>query len=108
MIKSDDIEDSGVTMCKIVDAEYLGEHSLHLCFNDGTEGDVDLKEHMEHGVFQPLRDPIKFRQFGLEHGTIVWSDQLDIAPEYLYKRVLEQKGSAAKNNFSYFSLSDFR
>ena len=74
--------------CKIIDVEYLGGHRLHLSFNDGAEGDVDLSDVVQQGVFQSLRDPIQFTRFGLEHGTLIWNNQLDIAPEFLRERLV--------------------
>lgn len=98
-------------MCEIVDADYLGGHRLHLKFNDGLEGDIDLAGHMTKGVFQPLADEGKFTQFGLIYGTLVWKpngSELDIAPEYLYQQIYNSlpEGSA-KHGFSYFNASSW-
>jgi hypothetical protein len=62
---------------------------VHVRFEDGTNGDVDLAYLVEYGgVFEPLRDPDYFRRLRAdeEAGTIVWPDGADIAPETLYAR----------------------
>ncbi len=82
-----DIVDSGHEVCHVIDVEYLGGHRLHLWFNDGADGEIDLSPLTERGVFQALKDTKAFTQFGLEHGTLVWSDKLDIAPEYLREHI---------------------
>ncbi len=82
-------------LCKIVDAEYLGGHSLRLTFNDGASGEVNLAD-MNKGVFAPLSNPAKFRQFSLENGVLCWDDNLDIAPEFLYRKI------SGNGSFDYF------
>jgi hypothetical protein len=47
----------------IVAAKALGDRRLHLRFEDGVEGVVDLAPYLSfHGVFEPLRDPAYFAQ----------------------------------------------
>jgi hypothetical protein len=71
---------------------------VHVRFEDGTTGDVDLSYLLDHGgVFEPLRDPEFFRQLRAdpEAGTIVWPNQADIAPETLYVHAQRQAGATA-------------
>ena len=82
-----DIVDSGKEPCRVIDLEYLGGHRLRLWFNDGEEGEIDLAPLTEKEAFHQLRDPKQFIRFGLEHGTLVWSDNLDISPEYLREHI---------------------
>ncbi len=39
-------------------------------------------------VFEPLRDPARFREFRIDEGhqTIEWPNGADLAPEFLYER----------------------
>lgn len=97
------------TPCEIVDADYLGSHTLRLHFNDGLKGDIDLSDYVSKGVFRPLLDIKRFKQFGLIYGTIVWKPdgkELDIAPEYLYWQVHQSK-KRAPWGFSYFSPESY-
>ncbi len=82
-----DIIASGKEPCRVIDLEYLGGHRLRLWFNDGAEGEIDLASLTEKETFQELSDPKQFIRFGLEHGTLVWSDALDISPEYLRQHI---------------------
>ena len=72
---------------KVEDVEYLGGLRLRLAFDDGAVGEFDFTELTKQPVFESLADPEKFIQFGLEHGTLVWSDALDISPEYLRSKI---------------------
>ncbi len=83
--------DSGIPIPGIIDVEYLGGHKLHLLFDDGKEGDIDLAPAIERVLpYHELRDPNRFIQFGLVGGTLVWSDDLDMAPDWLYEEMLKQ------------------
>lgn len=71
--------------------EAVGNHRLHLSFEDGAEGEVDLANWRWHGVFEPLADPAYFQRVELdaELGTIVWPNGADMAPETLYTWVAQ-------------------
>lgn len=74
-------------MLHISDAEHLGEYRLRVVFNDGREGIADLRPMVfdeRRMVFEPLKDLSGFRRFFIEHGTLCWPGDLDIAPEYIY------------------------
>ncbi len=86
-----ELVDSGVDIPEGIDVEYLGNHKLHLLFSDGTQGDIDLAPAIERiPPLHVLRDPNRFIQFGLVGGTLVWSDELDMAPDWLYEEMLKQ------------------
>jgi hypothetical protein len=71
----------------LIDAKPLEGHVVHVRFEDGLTADVDLSYLLDYGgVFEPLHDPVYFRQLRAdpEAGTIVWPNKADIAPETLY------------------------
>ena len=73
----------------IEEARYVREFVVWLRFNDGAEGEVDLKDELFGEVFEPLQDVAKFRQLRLdpELNTIAWSNGADLAPEFLHERL---------------------
>lgn len=82
----------------LLDAQPLGGYRVHVRFEDGTAGDVDLSYLIEYGgVFELLRDPEYFARLHAdpEAGTIVWPNDADIAPETLY--AFAQQGATALN-----------
>ncbi len=89
--------------CKVTDAEYLGGHKLHLWFNDGLDGVVDLSDLVTKGVFKNLKNTKNFTAFALMFDTVVWMGKLDLAPEYLYQRVYDAKKGKKKHGFNYFN-----
>jgi hypothetical protein len=71
----------------VVRADYISDHRVHLWFNDGTDGEVDLSNKLDGPIFVPLRDPNYFRRFQLEGHTLAWENGADFAPEYLHSLI---------------------
>jgi hypothetical protein len=74
---------------KVISARYVRDYIIYLKFNDGLEGDVNLKEELEGDVFSPLKDLILFKKFKVhpELHTLVWDNDADFAPEFLHEIV---------------------
>jgi hypothetical protein len=64
----------------------LTGYTVRLTFTDGTRKDIDLEPYLRGPIFEPLRDPARFRQVAVdpELGTIVWPNGADICPDVLY------------------------
>lgn len=74
-------------MLQVDQAEYLEGYRLRLRFNNGREGVADLAETVgqdKRPVFSALRELSSFKQFSVEHSTVVWKSGLDLASEYLF------------------------
>ena len=71
----------------IVEARPLGGHRLYIRFEDGVDGEIDLKELVKlEGVFEPLQDPEEVARVRVEpdSGTICWPNGADLDPDVLY------------------------
>jgi len=70
---------------RVTEAKYVEEYTVWVKFNDGSEGEVDLKDELWGPMFEPLRDVSKFRNFSVhpELHTIVWDNGADLSPEFL-------------------------
>jgi hypothetical protein len=74
-------------MLEVKQATYAGNYTLHLVFNNGMEGVANLKETIfddKRAVFSVLKEKAHFKNFKVKHSTVIWSDQLDLASEYLF------------------------
>ena len=71
---------------RLIHATWLGDHRVHLVFDDGAEGDLDLAGELAGPIFEPLRDPTYFAGFAVDD-TLVWPNGADFAPEFLHERV---------------------
>ena len=76
-------------MIRVTAARWVRDSVIHLRFNDGLEGEVDLRDELYGPVFEPLRDVKVFRALELhpELHTVVWGNGADFAPEFLDSRV---------------------
>ena len=73
-------------MPSVISAEYVGDYKIKVTFDDSTSGIADFKEtiftdHLD--LIRELKDLKKFRDFKVDADTIVWSNGLDLAPEFI-------------------------
>lgn len=74
----------------IVEVRALGGYRVHLRFEDGVEGELDLGKMIRFkGVFAGLADEREFVRVRVdpELGTIVWPGGADLDPDVLYAAV---------------------
>ena len=74
----------------IIQVKPLDEFHLHLWFEDGVEGVVDVRSLVSfHGVFEPLKEPAEFAKVRVnrELGSIEWPNGADLDPDVLYDRI---------------------
>lgn len=78
---------------RLLEARHMGGHRVWLRFNDGVEGEIDLKDEMWGEVFDPLKDPSEFAKLSAdkELHTLVWPNGADLSPEWLHDKVCERK-----------------
>jgi hypothetical protein len=62
---------------------------LHLTFEDGLTGEVDLTDRLWGPVFEEVRTPEGFAKVRVdpEFGSVGWPNEVDLAPDTLYLRV---------------------
>ena len=63
----------------------LNGYKLMIKFSTGEEKIYDASNEISQGVFQALKDKGLFANARIARGTVVFNDDLDIAPETLYK-----------------------
>ena len=73
----------------VKEAKYLHDYVIWLKFNNGVEGEIDLKDELYGEVFELLKDINTFKKFKVdkEIETIVWENGADLAPEFLYENM---------------------
>lgn len=69
----------------VKEAKYLRDYVIWVKFNDGIEGEVDLRNELEGEVFGHLKDVNNFKSFRVDSilETVVWENGADLAPEFL-------------------------
>ena len=61
------------------------DYTLLLTFADGTKKVYNARPLLEKAIYSPLKNPAFFLCAKVECGTVVWNDDVDIAPEHLYE-----------------------
>ncbi len=75
-------------MPKVVHVRPLSGYRLHVEFDDGTAGEIDLRERLFGPVFEPLKDEKMFQQVFIdEFGAIAWPCGADLAPDGVHRRL---------------------
>ena len=74
----------------IIKVKPLKDFHLHLEFEDGAKGEVDIRKLVKfRGVFVALKDETFFAKVEVnpEWGTIFWPNGADLDPDVLYSMV---------------------
>lgn len=60
------------------------DFQLRLMFSDGTTRRFDMRPYLDLPVYRRLTNPDFFNLATVDYGTVVWPEDIDIAPETLY------------------------
>jgi len=71
----------------VIDASYLCGYKLKIRFENDEVRIVDLSDHLDGPVFEPLKDLSYFKQFKVnpDIDTVVWPNDADFSPDFLYE-----------------------
>ncbi len=83
----------------VKDVAYVSEYKLLLTFEDGVVKLVDMGSYLDGEIFEPLKDIDYFKTVRVnpDIDTIVWGNDADISPDFLYK-IGKTKGNLQKLN----------
>lgn len=70
----------------VVDVRPQDGHVLEVTFFDGTRGRFDMSPYLDKPIYRYLISRALFDSARVDCGTVVWNDELDIAPELLYEK----------------------
>ena len=79
----------------VKDVEPKEDYKLLVTFKTGEKRVHDAKPLLEYKMCEPLKNPGFFRQAKALHGTVVWTDDIDIDPVHLYESSTPIKGENA-------------
>ncbi|HZK88633.1 MAG TPA: DUF2442 domain-containing protein [Stellaceae bacterium] len=76
-------------MHRVVKVTALPQYRLHVEFDDGVAGIVEIFPRLSGPVFAPLRDVAVFRRVTIDEGSgaVCWPDGPDLAPDAMYDRL---------------------
>jgi hypothetical protein len=77
----------------VKDVIYVSGYKLLVTFEDGVVKLVDLESYLDGEIFEPLKDIDYFKTVSVnpDINTIVWDNDADVSPDFLYEIGVEQK-----------------
>jgi len=71
----------------VKDASYVDGYKIKIRFENDEVKVIDLADHLDGGVFEPLKDISYFKSFEVNRDidTVVWPNEADFSPDFLYK-----------------------
>ena len=78
----------------VTEAKYIKDYKISITFENNESGVIDLEEVIlqdKRPIFQELKDKAKFGKIKVDIDTVVWSNGLDLAPEFLHDLLIKQK-----------------
>lgn len=70
----------------VVAVQALPEHRLLVRFANGEQRCFDMRPYLRYPAFAPLQDPALFQRAHVQHGSVVWTEEIDVSPDTLYLR----------------------
>lgn len=71
------------SVIKVVPSE---NYVLHIEFDNGENGMLDMKPYLSFGVFRSLKNLRAFSQVRVVFDTIEWESGIDLDPEFVYEK----------------------
>lgn len=69
----------------VKEVQAKADYTLLLTFADGAKRIYNANPLLEKNIYAPLKNVAFFLQAKVQCGTVVWDDEIDIAPEHLYE-----------------------
>jgi len=69
----------------VISVEVQKDYNLRLVFENGEVRYFEMLPFLNKKPFDRLKDIKKFNLVKIEYGTLLWPDNIDIAPETLYE-----------------------
>ena len=62
------------------------DYTLSIEFDNGEQGVLDMKEYLDFGIFERLKDCQAFQRVKVAFDTVEWESGLDLDPEFIYQQ----------------------
>lgn len=79
-------------MLHIIDAKYIADYKISVTFDDGSCGVADFESAIKNDhrlIVRQFSNLDLFKEFSIQAHTIVWSNGVDFAPEFIRGLVKE-------------------
>ena len=85
-------------MIHIIHADLKDDYKIFVEFNNGTKGTIDFQKILKEDhreIIRELLDKKLFNTVKVKLNTLCWDNDVDFAPEFLYKQIVTLKENVA-------------
>lgn len=82
---NDFVYSAGVPKWTVTAVQPQKDYTLLLTFTDGEKRLYNALPLLEKDIYSPLKNIAFFMNARVDGDTVVWNDEIDIAPEHLYE-----------------------
>jgi len=82
----------------IIHADLKDDYKIFVEFNNGTKGTIDFQKILKEDhreIIRELLDKKLFNTVKVKLNTLCWDNDVDFAPEFLYKQIVTLKENVA-------------
>lgn len=79
----------------VITVKTLPDYILLAQFATGEWRRFDMRGLLQYPAFAPLQDPALFQRAHVQHGTVAWTEEIDLSPDTLYLRGQNVEGVVA-------------
>lgn len=70
----------------VIQVRVLPDYVLEAKFATDEWRRFDMSVYLQYPAFSALQDPALFQRAHVPHGTVAWTDEIDLSPDTLYLR----------------------
>ncbi len=78
------------TFLPVKEATAVDSCHVDVAFIDGRSARVDFSDIIGDGPWAPLADPNFFKLAHAEYDTVIWTEDIDVSPEYVWDLAKDQ------------------
>ena len=82
--------DAYKTFVPVRKAAAVDDHRVDVVFADGSRALVDFSDIIGDGPWARLADPTFFKLAHASYDTVIWTEEVDVAPEDVWERAQAQ------------------
>jgi hypothetical protein len=72
---------------KVQEVKYISDYIISIKFDDGVNGNIELKDLVQKGIFKVLQDKNEFAKVYTNGYSIAWSNELEIDATTIYSEL---------------------
>lgn len=72
----------------VIKVKAIQDYLLEAEFATGEKRRFDMRPYLDYPAFSALKEDSLFMRAHVEHGVVVWNDEIDLSPDTLYLRGL--------------------